>query len=424
MKSVLDVLEERNFVDAITSQALRADCLKPGLKVYCGFDPTADSLHLGNLVSMVGLAWFQKHGHTPVVVLGGATGMIGDPSGKSVERNLLDPDTLAKNVESIKENFKNVLDFTGNLPEPIFLNNLSWFGEMRVIPFLREIGKLFRMGPMLSKDSVKSRLDSAEGLSYTEFAYQVLQGYDFLHLYEKFDVKVQLGGSDQWGNITAGTELIRKVHNQSAYGLTFPLLTKSDGKKFGKSETGAVWLSSDKLSVYEFYQYLIRVEDVDVIELLKKLTFLPIEEIDQIASSMNQDQYAPRSAQKVLADEVTRLVHGEEALQKALETTQKLRPGFDTELNFELLDTLAREIPVKEIERSDFVAAKAIDLLVSTGLVASKGECRRIIKNGGLYINNKKIEDDSLTLSTDHLIENIYMLAALGKKKKILIRVC
>ena len=256
MHNVIDALIERGFIDQITHQELRDRVNKP-IKVYVGFDPTADSLHLGNLVGIMGLAWFQKFGHTPYVILGGATGLIGDPSGKSAERNLLDADTLAHNIRCLESFFKHILQFSEG-PRPVILNNNDWLGKFSLVDFLRDVGKHFRLGPMLAKEMVRTRLESEDGMSFTEFTYQTLQGYDFHYLCKEHGVTLQMGGSDQWGNITAGTELNRKLGGETLYGVIFPLLTRSDGKKFGKSESGAIWLSGDKLSPYQFYQHLFQ----------------------------------------------------------------------------------------------------------------------------------------------------------------------
>lgn len=422
MHNVIDVLEERGLIEAKTSQEIRQATNTP-IRIYCGFDPTADSLHLGNLVAIMGLAWFQRFGHTPVVILGGATGMIGDPSDRKTERQFLDEDTLKFNLTGIRKNFDQVLDFAHPTAKPIVLDNLSWFKEMSFIRFLRDYGKLFRMGTMLAKDSVKSRLQSDDGMSYTEFAYQVMQGYDFLHLFEHHQVSFQLGGSDQWGNITAGTDLIRKVHGKSAFGVTFPLLTKSDGQKFGKSEKGAIWLSPEKLSPYEFYQYLIRVEDADVIKLMRMLTFMEMEEIRTFEKSMQTPGYVPRTAQKRLAEEVTRLIHGEEGLNTAIKVTEGMAPGANAKLDADTLETLSRDIENRELSLEDVVNKKIIDLLVEQGLQTSKGEARKLVRNGGLYLNNEKIADENFVIAPHHLISDRFVLVATGKKNKILIRI-
>ncbi len=326
MANVVSTLKERGFIEALTSDDIYRLTERP-TRIYCGFDPTADSLHLGNLVAIIGLAWFQKFGHTPIAIVGGATGMIGDPSGKNTARQLLDETTLEANLKGIKKNLESILDIHHPTAKPIILNNFDWYKDFSFIRFLREIGSLFRVGSMLSKESVKLRLQSEEGMSFTEFSYQILQGYDFLYLSQNYEVEIQLGGSDQWGNITSGTELIRKVNAKSAYGMTFPLLTRSDGQKFGKSEQGAIWLSPEKLSPYEFYQYLVRSADADVIKLMRMLTFMEMQEIRYYEKQMQDHQYIPRTAQKRLAEEVTRIVHGTEALKKAIRVTEGISPG-------------------------------------------------------------------------------------------------
>ncbi len=422
MLNVIEILKERGFIEAETSTEM-ALIVKTPLKVYCGFDPTSDSLHLGNMVAIMGLAWFQKCGHTPVALAGGATGMIGDPSGKLAERQLLDSNTIEKNLEGIHKNLSAILDNHSTNAKPVFVNNYDWFKNFSFIDFLREVGKNFRIGQMLAKDSVKTRLNSEEGMSFTEFCYQVLQGYDFLYLYENHGVTVQLGGSDQWGNITAGTDLIRKVHGKPAYGITFPLMTRSDGQKFGKSEKGAIWLSSEKLSPYEFYQYLVRVSDADVIKLMRLLTFMDMSEIREFELQMQKADYIPNTAQKRLAEEVTLIVHGKEKLDVAMQATKGMAPGAKTVLNAEILENIAGDIPTKTFEFSEIQDIKLVDLLVKALLVTSKGEGKRLLNNGGVYLNNEKINDENAIISTKDLIDGRLMLLAAGKKNKLLVRV-
>lgn len=422
MPNVIEVLEERGFIDALTSDEIRKEVESP-VRIYSGFDPTSDSLHVGNLVAIMGLAWFKKFGHTPVVIAGGATGMVGDPSGKSLERPLLDEATIQKNLEGIKRDLESVLKKDENEIKAIFLNNYEWFKDFSFLSFLRDYGKHFRMGPMLSKDSVKARLNSEEGMSFTEFCYQLLQAYDFLHLYDHFGVTFQLGGSDQWGNITAGTELIRKLRGVSTYGITLPLLTRADGQKFGKSEKGAIWLSPEKLSPYEFYQYFIRIDDADVIKLMRMLTFMEMSEIRDYEWRMKQEDYVPNTAQKRLASEVTRLVHEEAGLNIALNVTKAAAPGAEAVLNANTLESIASGMPSCEMSHGDVIGVKLIDLLVSAKMQSSKGEARRIIKNGGVYINNAQISDENYVLTHSDLIEDRLVLLAIGKKNKSLIRI-
>lgn len=420
MQNVIDLLRERGFIEAETSEELRTLCEKP-VKVYCGFDPTADSLHLGNLVGIIGLGWFQRCGHTPVAIVGGATGMIGDPSGKSAERQLLTPDIISQNLIGIRKNLEAVLH-QGPVA-PLLLNNFDWFKNFSFIDFLRDVGKFFRVGPMLAKESVKKRFESEEGMSFTEFSYQVLQAYDFLYLFENHQVSIQIGGSDQWGNITAGTELIRKVKGKSAFGLTFPLIVKSDGQKFGKSEKGAIWLAPERLSPYEFYQHLFRTADADVIKQLKMLTFLEMDEIRSIEKNMTSPDYISNAAQKRLAQEVTRIVHGEEALKIALKVTEAAAPGAKTVLDAVALEQIAKDMPSSSLAKADLIDRPLIELLTKVGLLTSKAEARRMVKNGGVYLNNQKVEQEELRVTVNDLIEGRLLLLAVGKKNKLLVRV-
>lgn len=419
-QNVIDCLLERGFIDQMTSEDLR-DHLKNPRKVYVGFDPTADSLHLGNLIPVMGLAWFQKFGHTPVAIVGGATGRIGDPSGKSSERPFLSDEVLEHNVRCLDRFFQSI--FPSSDPRPIVLNNNEWFASFTLIDFLRDVAKLFRVGPMLAKESVRARLQSEEGLSFTEFSYQVLQGYDFVHLHKHHNVTIQMGASDQWGNITAGIEYNRKLGGDSLFGVTFPLLTRSDGKKFGKSEGGAIWLSAEKLSPYQFYQYLIRLPDADVIRMLKVLTFLDLQEINRIEASMQNPNYEPNTAQKILASEVTRFVHGEEALQTALRVTESILPGSNATLSAAALQEIAKDMPNVQLPLSEVLNQKYVDLLVKVGLSPSKSEAIRLIKNGGAYLNNQKVQDPTLILSHHDLIEKTFVLLSAGKKNRLLISI-
>jgi len=416
MENVIEFLEKRGFVDNITSDELKALAKKP-FKAYIGFDPTADSLHLGNLVGIVALAWIEKFGHTPVALLGGATGKIGDPSGKSQERPLLTKETLSKNVKGIRSQLERCLK------SPLILNNDDWLGSFSFIDFLRDVGKHFRIGPMMGKESVRSRLESEEGMSFTEFSYQLLQGYDFYHLYTKEDTAVQMGGSDQWGNITAGIEFTRKLTGKSIFGMTFPLLTRSDGAKFGKSVEGAIWLDPQKTSPYQFYQYLIGVADSDVAQLLRMLTFIDLEEVEEYERAIKSGDFTPNAAQKRLAEEVTRFVHGEDGLQTALKVTEAAKPGSKATLDFEVLDEIAKDMPSVKMKLSDVVDQKFSDVAASCKLTSSKSESVRLIKNGGAYLNNEKIEDLVFLITPKHIIGEKYLLLGSGKKKKILIKI-
>ena len=378
-RSIVDVLKERGLLDACTNEEeLRKAADEGSLSVYCGFDPTADSLHLGNLLGIVVLAWFQRCGHAPVALLGGATGRVGDPSGKSAERPVLDEDTINANTAGIQKILEGVLANSAamagaDVPAARVMNNLDWFGSMGFLEFLREIGKYARVGTMMAKDSVKTRLDSEQGMSFTEFSYQLLQGYDFCHLYKEHDVRVQVGGSDQWGNITAGTDLIRRIlARDGAYGCTFPLLLKADGRKFGKSEDGAVWLSADRLSPYKVYHSMLQSTDADVIRFMRMLTFMSIDEIEGFERAMEEEGYVPNTAQRRLAEGVTRFVHGEDGLAQALKATEGLKPGADTVLDAATLEALAGDIPTADMAR-DEVIGKTVGTFSRTGLQKSKG---------------------------------------------------
>lgn len=422
MSNLFETLQERGLIDAVTSEELRP-YLKQPLKVYIGFDPTADSLHLGNLVGMIVLRWFQKFGHTPIALLGGATGRIGDPSGKSSERPLLDLETIRGNVKRIQAHFEKVLDFSDRSAQPLLVNNDDWFAKIPFVDFLRDMGKYFRVNVMMTKESVKARLNSEEGISFTEFSYQILQAYDFYHLFETKGVSLQMGGSDQWGNITAGIELIRKKTGKTAYGLTFPLLTRSDGKKFGKSEEGAIWLAEDRCSPYQFYQYLYRTADADVIKLLRMLTFIEMDEIRQLEEAMSRPGYIPNTAQKKLAAELTLLMHGKAGLETALRVTEGAAPGQNTTLNPETFREIIKDMPHVALPSLEVVGQRFVDVAVKIALVTSKGEGARLIAQGGAYLNNEKVEDAQLRLSSDNLIGGEFLLFASGKKKKIIVKV-
>lgn len=421
MENIVDVLESRGFIDAVTSSELREIASKP-LKVYAGFDPTSDSLHIGSLIPMMGLAWCQRCGHQPIAIVGGATGMIGDPSGKSSERKLLDEEAIQHNLRGIRKSLEKLLDFHDPVAPAKILNNADWFKGYGFIDFLRNIGKHFRIGPMLAKESVRLRLSTEEGMSFTEFSYPLVQAYDYLYLFDHHDVRLQMGGSDQWGNITAGCELIRKMRNETVYGLTFSLLTRSDGKKFGKTEEGAIWINSDKLSAYDFYQYFFRVADADVIKMMRLLTFMDLAEIKSIEEAMKESNYQPNSAQRRLAEEVTRIIHGEEGVKQAERVTQAAAPGAKTSLDVATLEALASEIPCKTMPKEEVLGVDIVDLFVSAGLQGSKSEARRLIEGGGAYVNNEKVSEENKIIQAIHLIDGRLLLLGLGKKKKVIIR--
>jgi tyrosyl-tRNA synthetase len=417
MDNIIEVLQKRKFIDQISDENFKTIVNQP-ISCYVGFDPTADSLHIGNLVGIIALFWFKKFGHKPYVLIGQATGKIGDPSGKSTERPLLDDKIIPENIKSIESFLKKIL---GN--DVVIVNNNDWFKNISFTEFLRDVGKNFRIGSMLGKESVRLRMQSEEGMSFTEFSYLLLQAYDYYHLFRNHNVILQMGGSDQWGNITAGIELVRKTLHKTVYGITFPLLTRSDGKKFGKTEKGAIWLSEKRLSYYDFYQYFVKVPDTDVIKLLKMLTFLSLEEIEEIEKQMTLPNYVPNTAQKKLAEEVTRFVHGEEGLKIALKVTRGVSPGSDTVLDFETLKSISRDMPNIKLAFHEIIGKKYSDIAFKIGLTSSKSEAVRLVKNNGAYLNNKKILDPSVLISEEDLINSTFVIFGAGKKKKILVTI-
>ncbi|KAF5482281.1 hypothetical protein F2P56_002864, partial [Juglans regia] len=421
-RDVVEILQQRGLLESITSSTIHDAVSSGPVKVYCGFDPTAESLHLGNLLGLIVLSWFQRCGHHAVALIGGATARIGDPSGKSLERPELDIDTLRKNSDGIRDTIYKIL--LSNSENFSILNNYDWWKEVRLLDFLRNVGRYARVGTMMAKESVKKRLESEQGMSYTEFTYQLLQGYDFLRLFEKEGVSVQIGGNDQWGNITAGTELIRKILQvEGAFGLTFPLLLKSDGTKFGKSEEGAVWLSPSMLSPYKFYQYFFSVPDADVVRFLKILTFLELEEIGELEREMGRPGYVPNSVQRRLAEEVTRFVHGEEGLSEAVKATQALRPGAEAKLDWQTIEGIAEDVPSCSLAYNEVLNLSLVDLSVSAGLLESKSAARRLLKQGGLYLNNSRVDGENKRIEAEDIVDGKVILLSAGKKNKVLVRI-
>ncbi|NPA42887.1 MAG: tyrosine--tRNA ligase [Chlorobi bacterium] len=408
-----------------TDEALK----KEKLTGYVGFDPTADSLHVGNLVPIILLMHFQRHGHKPLAVVGGATGMIGDPSGKSAERNLLDEETLRKNEEGIARQLRRFLDFDSGPNKAELLNNYDWFKDMGFIDFVRNIGKHITVNYMMSKDSVKKRLrpesDNEGGMSFTEFTYQLMQGYDFLHLYRTKNCTLQMGGSDQWGNITTGTELIRRIARGKAYALTAPLITKSDGSKFGKTESGNVWLDPARTSPYKFYQYWINVSDEDAEKYIKIFTFLDKDTIEKLIAEHREAPHR-RLLQRTLAAEVTRMVHGEEALRKAEEASQILFGKNVTEalknLDERTLLEVFEGVPSGELPRNLLDEGMDIQqLLTASGFLPSGNEARRALKENSVWVNKSKVGPGYKVTPAD-LIRDKYVLLQRGKKKYFLVK--
>ena len=396
--------------------------------VYAGFDPTADSLHVGSLLGLVVLRRFQQAGHKPIAVVGGATGMIGDPSDKPDERTLLAQDQLKHNVAGLDRQLRQFLDFERGDGAALLVNNFDWTGSWSYLEFLRDVGKNFPVNVMLAKDSVKSRLGRDEegqggGLSYTEFSYMLLQAYDFVHLYDKFGCELQAGGSDQWGNITAGIDLARRMRGVQLRGVTWPLLTKSDGMKMGKTETGTVWLSAARTSPYQFYQYWINVDDTDVGSCLRMLTELSREEIVACDIARENDP-GKRESQRRLAEEITRLVHGAAGLAVAQRATEIFFGAEISDLDDAQLTQIFADVPSRECSRARLSEGTLtiIEALVEAGLAKSKGEARRTVEQGGAYVNNRRVQGIDTQLTAEHLASESVMVLRGGKKKYALLR--
>ena len=410
-EQLLNDLDARGLIHDSTDRAALIERLNQGpIGVYVGFDPTADSLHAGNLLGQVMLRRFQLAGHRPVVLAGGATGMVGDPGGRSEERNLLDRETLNHNVACVKKQLEKILDFDGPVAARM-VDNATWTEPMGTLEFLRDVGKHFTVNQMVAKESVRARMESENGISFTEFSYMLLQANDFRHLCEFENVEMQMGGSDQWGNITAGTDLIRRRLTKSGYGLTWPLLTRSDGQKMGKSVHGALWLDPEKTSPYEFRQYWVQLPDEDVERFLLQLT---LRSVDDIASLMDEHRAAPekRLAQRALATDVTTLVHGVAAEQAAAEAAQVLFGGDPTTASAEALAVVAREVPSSEVTRQQL--GDQIAVLVQSGLAASNGEARRTLTQKGFKANGQTLEETKSLLEVD-LLHGRYILLRKGK---------
>lgn len=416
---LLDDLQFRGLINQVTDEeGLRKILSEEKIKLYVGFDPTADSLHIGHLLPILMLRRFQLAGHHPIALVGGATGLIGDPSGKKAERTLNPVETVVEWVEKIKAQLTRFLDFETKENPAIVTNNYEWTANMDVITFLRDIGKNFGLNYMLAKETVQSRLET--GISFTEFSYQILQAMDFLKLYETENCRLQVGGSDQWGNITSGLELIRKVKGDEAkvFGLTVPLVTKADGTKFGKTEGNAVWLDPEKTTPYEFYQFWINTDDRDVVQYLKYFTFLSHEEIDEL-EKLTLEQPEKRLAQKALAEEMTKLVHGEEAFKQAVRISEALFSGDIKELSATEIEQGFKDVPSFENKEQ---ITNLVELLVQANISPSKRQAREDIKNGAIYINGDRTTDLRYELSAADKIEGKYTIIRRGKKKYFLIK--
>ncbi|WP_088043217.1 tyrosine--tRNA ligase [Bacillus sp. EAC] len=416
METLLQDLAFRGLISQMTDEeGLQKLLSEESISLYCGFDPTGDSLHIGHLLPVLMLKRFQVAGHKPIGVVGGATGMIGDPSGKKAERTLNTTETVKMFSERIRTQLLPFLSFEGENAAKV-VNNFDWTGDLDVITFLRDIGKNFGLNYMLAKDSVASRLEA--GISFTEFSYMILQSYDFLKLYQDHNCKLQIGGSDQWGNITAGMELIRKTEEDSkAFGLTIPLVTKADGSKFGKTEGGAVWLDPEKTTPYEFYQFWINTDDRDAVKYLKYFTFLSKEEILELEKQFNE---APeqRVAQKALAAEVTKLVHGEKALDQAIKITEALFSGTVKELTADEIKQGFKDVPSFNLDEEEM---GLVDLLVAAKISPSKRQAREDVQNGAVYVNGDRSQDVAKVLTKVDAIEEQFIIIRRGKKKYHLI---
>ena len=422
----MDLLSDLTW-RGLVNQATHPEQLGPWLAsgrrtLYCGFDPTSDSLHVGSLLPVMLLRRFQKAGHKPIPLVGGATGMIGDPSGKSEERNLLSVEQLQKNVAGIEKQLRGLLSFDGE-NAAVLLNNFEWMKNFSYLEFLRDVGKHFPVNAMLAKDSVKGRIDREAGISYTEFSYMLLQAYDFVYLNRQHGCELQIGGSDQWGNITAGTDLARRMHGVQLYGMTCPLLLKSDGTKMGKTEKGAIYLAPERTSPYAFYQYWFNVADADCGGCLRFLTELSHEEIEALDKSRTEQPHL-RESQKRLAEELTRLIHGEAGLKAAKDASELVFDRPIENLTDALLNDVFGDIPSKTLPR-ERLAGDGLPLaeaFVETGLAKSKGEARRTIEQGGAYVNNRQRTDVNTKLTAADLASETVLVLRSGKKKYALLR--
>jgi tyrosyl-tRNA synthetase len=423
--TILEELKWRGLVaDCTDSDALSQRLAKGPTVLYAGFDPTGDSLHVGHLMGQLTLRRFQLAGHRPIALAGGATGMIGDPSGKSAERNLLSREQLDQNLASIKGQLARILDFDTPVNPARMVDNASWTTGIGYLDFLRDVGKYFTVNMMMAKDSVRSRMEGDSGISYTEFSYMLLQAHDFYHLRKELDCELQIGGSDQWGNITAGSDLIRKKLGATGWGLTFPLITKADGTKFGKTEGGAIWLDPKKTSPYRFYQFFVNTEDNMVPGYLRKFTLLPTDEILALEAGHGANP-AARVAHKALAREVTTIVHGKAACADAVKASEIMFGGGLDGITEALFGDVAGEIPTTALERSKVEGAGTalIDLLVHSGLAPSRGQAKKDVEGGGIYVNNVRAGEAGRLIAAHDLLFGKFLLLRKGKRTYALLRV-
>ncbi|MGC9349439.1 MAG: tyrosine--tRNA ligase [Anaerolineae bacterium] len=421
-ESVFDEFQWRGLIYDFT-EGLPELLKREKITVYIGFDPTSDSLQVGNLLALMGLARMQRFGHTPIAVAGGGTGMIGDPSGKTSERQLLNPEEVEANVKAIRGQLERFLDFDASSNAARIVNNADWLLSISLMEFLRDVGKHFTVNYMTAKDSVRTRLSREEGISYTEFSYMLLQAYDFLQLFDRYNCVAQAGGSDQWGNITAGVELIRRKRGERAYGLVYPLVTGPDGNKLGKTERGTIWLDPAKTSPYRYYQFWLNQGDAEVIDYLRFFTWLDREEIAELELAVAEHPER-REAQRTLAQEMTRVTHGEMALAKAEQAAQVLFGGELVGLDAGDIQDVFSDVPSNDIPRSRFEGegVALVDILDETGMTRSKGEARRLLKSGGIYVNNVRAEGSAQTLTIEEAIGGQFIVLRRGKKRYHLLR--
>lgn len=415
---LIDDLTWRGLLaDCTDAAALRARLARGPITLYCGFDPTGDSLHVGHLMGQLTLRRFQLAGHHPIALAGGATGMIGDPSGKSAERNLLSREQLDHNVAAIKEQLRRLLAFDGVDNPARLVDNHSWTAPIGVLDFLRDVGKHFSLTAMLAKESVRSRMEGEAGISYTEFSYQLLQAHDFYHLRQVHGCELQIGGSDQWGNITAGVDFTRRKLGVTVWGWTFPLITRADGSKFGKTEHGAVWLDPARTSPYRFYQFFLNTEDARVGDYLRKFTFLSRQDIEALDAAHAADPGA-RVAHRALAEAVTALVHGPAAVQAAQRASSLLFGGSLDDIDADTFRDVVGEVPTHTLPAAAFGASGAslVDLLLTAGLCPSRGQARKDIEGGGIYLNNQRVADPARQVSAADLLFDRYLLLRKGKR--------
>ncbi len=417
MTNLLQEYRARDLLQDATD-GVSEHLLEGSRTIYIGFDPTAPSLHLGSLVPIMGLVHAQRAGHTPIALVGGGTGLIGDPSGKTAERQLLTRELAAENGEAIRAQLEHFLDFQVASNPARVRNNLDWLGEITLVDFLRDVGKHFSVNQMMAKESVKRRIqDETSGISFTEFSYALLQSYDFLELYRRDGCTVQMGGSDQWGNITTGIDLVRRMGGGRAFGVTYPLVTNSSGTKFGKSEAGNVWLDAELTSPFRFYQYWINVDDADAVRYLKYFTLLPLGEIEELAFALASEPHR-RAAQRALAEDVTRRLHGETGLAAAQRATRALFSGEIDGLSAGEIADVFSDVPSSKIARAEFdgEGKPVIDLLVEAALATSRGDARRSIEGGGVYVNNVRVESVDATVGSGDSVEGRFLLIRKGKK--------